>query len=808
MTDGLRKPTPMKLLFVTVGLLLLVAGGVFVAFDWRHYPPLEWQPLVANLPRRAGNVTPLSTEPAFSKLRFVDPTYITPIPDGSDRLVVVERCGRIYAFSHPEDAATKTLYLDISDRTMQLKDRAEDGLFGIAFHPEYHQANSPHRGEFFVHYTANIDGRRFNRLSKFRVTEGGDVADASSEVVLIHTPDDNQTHNGGTVTFGPDGFLYLALGDDGKHHPNPNAQNIRGELLSGILRIDPDCRGGDVSHPPPRQPLAGKTAGYYIPNDNPFVGITDALEEFYAIGLRNPWRISFDPQGRLWASDVGDLRREEINLIKSGSNCGWNYAEGTLLCSSYDPRATPKPAPYLGHETWPVFEYERDAMNRCIIGGYVYRGSQFPELRGKYVYADQSGRIYALTVNANDQPPSNELIAVIGEPGLGISSFGEDANGELFICVIKDLAQETGEIYHLVSSPSNPSEQLPQWLSETKLFDDLPTLKPSAGLVAYDVNSPLWSDRAVKQRWIGLPPGGKIEGELRGPWKFPVGTVFVKHFDLPLEEQAVGGKRQAANGNLSGSEPETLPLRRLETRLVVCDDRGAVYAATYRWKEDLSDAKLVNYSETEDIEYTDAEGQKQTQKWLYPGRFECLSCHNQPANYVLGFNAKQLNRNVAVEGDSQNQLQRFASAGLLDMSCSNRAIRKTPTLVAIDDPHASLETRVRSYLDSNCSHCHRPGHRFGAWDGRFESQLDFTGIVNGTSNMHRSSNKKARIVRPGDLSLSFLHVRLTSNDMTLKMPPLGRNVIDGQAAEAVAEWIQSLPPPTAEIDAKLEAEYR
>src|SRR5690606_2414171 len=181
----------------------------------------------------------------------------------------------------------------------------------------------------------------------------------------------------------------------------------------------------------------------------------------------------------------------------------------------------------------------------------------------------------------------------------------------------------------------------------------------------------------------------KIEGRLNGNWQFPPGTVFVKHFDLPLDE------RQA---NTSDATSE---LRRLETRVVVCDDRGAVYAATYRWNAEQTDAELVDNSQTEQIEYVAANGQSKQQSWLYPGRFECLACHNQPAGYVLGFSAKQLNRQVQYADGDGHQLQRFANARLLDMPCNSRKLRRLPEMASIDDPEASLETRVRSYLDAN-----------------------------------------------------------------------------------------------------------
>ncbi|HEY2881793.1 MAG TPA: PQQ-dependent sugar dehydrogenase, partial [Pirellulales bacterium] len=741
--------------------------------------PLVLSGIHTNLPPSLGANTPLTCENAFPNLRFVDPTFVTAMPDGSGRMAVIERAGRIVTFNSKWNAQAKTVLLDITDRTMQLPDGAEDGLFCVAFHPEFTKAGSPHRGEFFVHYTANVKGQRFNRLSKFHLPEGSETADAQSEVVLIDTVDMHQSHNGGSVLFGPDGFLYLTLGDDGYPQPNPHAQHIDGDLFSGILRLDVDCRGGEVSHPPPRQPNKGHTDHYYIPNDNPFVGLPNALEEFYAIGMRNPWRATFDwKTGTLWASDVGDRRREEINNIAKGSNCQWAYMEGTIPTLSFNPRATGKPDPYLGVETPPVWEYEHDALNRCVIGGYVYHGSQFPELAGKYVYADQSGRVYALMVDEQNHAVENKLIAVVDEPGLGISSFGEDSDGELYFCLIKELRQRSGEIQHLVRSEMAASQQLPAKLSETGLFADLKTLRPAAGFVPYEIIQPLWSDRAVKRRWIGLPAGEQISGELTGTWTYPAGTVFIKQFDLPLDE------REPAN---------SAKVRRLETRIVVRSERGGVYAATYRWNDEQTDATLVDQQSTEEIQYVDAHGETKTQKWLYPGRFECLACHNEQANYVLGFNVKQLNRDITVDRRVGNQMLRFSDAGLFATACTERMLNATPHLAALDDESATPQKRIRSYLDANCAQCHRPGHFFGAWDARFDTPIEAQGIVEGRSVMHHGEAADPQIVRPGDPANSFLLKRMVSTEPFMKMPPLARNVVDPKATALIEQWIRSLP---------------
>ena len=457
------------------------------------------------------------------------------------------------------------VFLDIMPRVIRTKNAAEEGLLGLAFHPHFADKNSPHRGEFFVYYVARTPAGPTNRLSRFHVDPNNTCSvDLESEMVLIDQPDQRQAHNGGSLQFGPDDFLYLALGDDALETPNPNAQTITRDLFAGILRLDVDCQGGQVSHPPPRQPRTGKTSGYFIPNDNPFVGRPEALEEYYALGLRNPWRMSFDRKnGRLYAADVGDRRREEINLIAAGSNCGWEYSEGTLMCRDFLPTAPLRPEPYIGTETWPLFEYSRDAARRCVIGGYVYRGRQFPELVGQYIYADQSGRIYALELlDDGRRAGDNHLITSLPDTGIGISSLGEDASGELYICGIGTLASETGHVYRLRRTEPSERSFLPQTLQETHLFAKVAPLRPAAGVIPYEINVPFWSDGAEKQRRVAVPPGRRVSLSDGGTLQFPPGTVFVKHFSLATDLRKPSVRRP------------------LETRVLVCDESGGVYGAT------------------------------------------------------------------------------------------------------------------------------------------------------------------------------------------------------------------------------------
>ena len=345
----------------------------------------------------------LQIEKAFPNLRFSRPVDFQAPNDGTNRIFVVEQAGLIKVFPNDRDVQTAGIFLDIRKR---VDARANEmGLLGLAFHPDF-----KNNGLFFVNYTASNPRRTI--VSKFQApSPGADKADPDSEVQILVINQPYSNHNGGQLAFGPDGYLYIALGDGGAAgDPQGHGQNPA-TLLGAILRID-------VNNPTGGLP-------YSIPDDNPFAGNTEGIkEEIYAYGLRNPWRFSFDPQtGWLWAADVGQDAREEINLIESGKNYGWNIMEGSLCFSP------PTGCNKTGLEL-PIWEYDH-TQGHSITGGYVYRGKNVPELYGKYIYADFiSGNIWALQYDGKN-PPKNELLLA---SGLNISSFGVDSNYELYIC--------------------------------------------------------------------------------------------------------------------------------------------------------------------------------------------------------------------------------------------------------------------------------------------------------------------------------------------------------------------------------------
>lgn len=357
----------------------------------------------------------VQVEVAFSELSFQRPVGVYAPPDGSGRLFVLEQAGVIRVFPAEAEASEAPVFLDIRNRVNDSGN--EEGLLGLAFHPDFTS-----NGRFYLDYTASNPRRTV--ISQWTVdADDPDQADPESETVILEVEQPYSNHNGGQIAFGPDDFLYIALGDGGSGgDPRGHGQD-RSTLLGTILRID-------VDHP-------SSGLAYGIPSDNPFTGNTQGYrEEIFAFGLRNPWRFSFDPHtGDLWTGDVGQNRIEEVDLVKAGGNYGWNVMEGS---SCFQPPSGCDTAGLIP----PVAEYAHELGN-SVTGGFVYRGSEVPALQGRYVYADfGTGRIWSLNAATPDDPDVREHL----QTGLNIASFGLDPFGELLFCAFD------GRIYRLAEA--------------------------------------------------------------------------------------------------------------------------------------------------------------------------------------------------------------------------------------------------------------------------------------------------------------------------------------------------------------------
>ncbi|MDB6068031.1 MAG: hypothetical protein JWR26_4239 [Pedosphaera sp.] len=331
--------------------------------------------------------------------------------------------------------------------------------------------------------------------------------------------------------------------------------------------------------------------------------------------------------------------------------------------------------------------------------------------------------------------------------------------------------------------PGTFNGALPARLSQTGVFTNTPNLAAAPGLIPYTPNTPLWSDNALKNRWMAVPysgglatPGQQIGFAPTGEWSFPAGTVFVKNFSLVTDE---------TNTNA--------PVRRLETRLLVCDTNGAVYGVTYKWRPDNSDADLLASSLSEAILITNAMGMR-TQTWYYPSSADCLACHTPAANYVLGVKTRQLNGNLAYpsSGVTDNQLRALNHLGIFNPSFDEAGITNYAQMVSVTDQTATLANRVRSYIDANCAQCHRPGGPGPSFDARYDTALTNQNIINGNVIANLGVDH-AHVVNAQDIWRSTLYQRANSLTPGVKMPPLARNVIDTNAMAIIAAWINSLP---------------
>ena len=743
----------------------LGAGILFLAAGF----PSEGQPhgLSARVPNTTlalPAVSPVygySVENAFGSLTFTDPVAIVSAPGETNRLFIVEEPGRLMVVTNLA-SPNRTLFLDLSSRVHY---GGEEGLLGLAFHPGYAS-----NGYFYVFYTLYTNATagassRHDRLSRFETAPGNaNQALANSELVLINQRDEAPNHNGGDLHFGPDGYLYVSLGDEGGANDNfGNSQRIDKDFFSGILRLDVDQRPGSLapnSHP-------ASTGNYAVPADNPFVGATAfngqpinlsaVRTEFWAVGLRNPWRIFFDrPTGLLYCADVGQDLWEEIDIITKGGNYGWNYREAM--------HPGPRTAPAGFTSIAPILEYGHGSgvyQGFSVTGGVVYRGQRIPELLGAYVFADYvSGNIWAIRCDGSKATPMQRLVGKNG-----IAAFGIDpATGDVLLA---DLGQDT--IKRLVYK-AGLVPLLPPTLAETGAFADLLTLTPNPGLVPYDVNVPFWSDHAVKTRWFSVPnPEGQMLFQAAGNWTFPTGAVWIKHFELELTPGVASSRR------------------RLETRLLVRDKTAAgVYGITYRWDETQRSAMLVAEGGMDESLLVQAGETTRTQVWHYPGRAECLACHTTVGGGVLGFNTPQLNRPFNYGGVEDNQIRALEHAGYFTTPVSS--LSSLPRLAEAADETVSVEYRVRSYLMANCAQCHQPGGLgLGFFDARIYSPLSSLQLVNGPLNDNGGDPANA-VIRPGSLGHSMLLSRISGLGSG-QMPPLGRSLVDTQAVALVSRWI-------------------
>jgi quinoprotein glucose dehydrogenase len=389
---------------------LLVASGLAVAWSGASAQgaPVDETPLAVRY------------EQTFTNIRPRRPVVITHAGDGSNRVFIVTQQGVVHVIPNDPNVKETSTFLDIESKVVYSDQQNEEGLLGLAFHPRYKE-----NGEFFLYYTTQ-DAPHTSVISRFRASgDDPNRADPRSEEEIMRIAQPYWNHNGGTLIFGPDGYLYVGMGDGGAFNdPHMNGQNVQ-TLLGSILRIDVDRRDEQLN--------------YAIPKDNPFAGDPRyARGEIYAYGLRNVWRMAFDnATGLLWAADVGQDTWEEINIIRPGGNYGWDLREGK---HKFGPAGSDERPDLIE----PIWEYHHD-VGKSITGGNVYRGKKVPQLAGLYLYGDYvSGKIWALRYD----PASNRVVAnhpIAGE-NIPVVTFGEDETGETY------FSDSFGRVFHFVKA--------------------------------------------------------------------------------------------------------------------------------------------------------------------------------------------------------------------------------------------------------------------------------------------------------------------------------------------------------------------
>ncbi|HMP83138.1 MAG TPA: PQQ-dependent sugar dehydrogenase [Verrucomicrobiota bacterium] len=707
----------------------------------------------------------------FPGMVFTNPVCIASAPGETNRLFILEKSGRIIVITNLA-APNRTVFLNMTARVnTTLNTWDERGLLGLAFHPGYAT-----NGYFYVFYTGNTNTTALGGgnglhdiIARYQVSDANpNQANAASHTPILVQYDQADNHNGGDMHFGSDGYLYVSLGDEGGGNDSwNNSQTITKDFFAAFLRLDVDKRPGNLT-PNPHHAV---TTNYLVPLDNPYVGATNfngltinsnmVRTEFWAVGLRNPWRWCFDPETEvLYCGDVGQGAWEAICLIERGGNYGWAYREGF----ANGPKAGQAPPGFV--HSPPLLAYPHTNANQAITGGRVYRGQKITPLYGAYVYADyNSGVFWALRHNGMTVT-TNQLL--FSDPG-GVTAFGTDpSNGDILYCDIQ--SGQNGVIKRIIYNSTFTGSPIPPTLAGTGVFTNLATLEVATGIVNYDINVPFWSDNAIKTRWFSVPNTNlDITFNQTDNWSFPTGTVWIKHFDLEI-----------TNG-----VPESR--RRIETRLLVNNQNGG-YGVVYRWTTPPTNALLVGDGGLDEpITTYDSGGNViATQTWHYPSRVECLACHTPAGGFALGFNTAQLNRDHDFGGSITNQIEALQQAGYFSNTVSNRHL--LPALAHATNDAVSLEYRARSYLAANCAQCHQPsGSAQGMWDARISTSTPNTGLINGPL-VNSGGDTNNRVIKPASLNNSMLLTRISTRGPG-QMPPLASNVLDTNAIALISAWI-------------------
>ncbi|MBK8173957.1 MAG: PQQ-dependent sugar dehydrogenase [Rhodospirillales bacterium] len=679
----------------------------------------------------------------WPELGAVVPFAIRNAPDNS-AFYVVSRQGQMYRFN---PGHTPVLVLDLSSE-VGLNNQSNAytdppigsenwGLVSFAFDP-----NFATNGRVFVLYNGRkaSDPYTISQVARYTLKADRSAFDPASRLQIISQPQPSgYLHHFGDLAFGPDGDLYVGSGDGTLNGPefvaSVPAQDLS-DLRGKILRLD--VRNGTSAAP------------YAIPADNPWKNVAGARPEIYALGVRNPWRFSFDAvTGDLWLGDVGEAEWEEVDVVPKGANLGWNAWEANQCRSDY---AGPGTCASLG-ATAPAISIAHNGKYMSVTGGIVYRGSAISDLYGKYIFALYGPQeLYSVT-KTGTQYTSKKLLDTTG----GLTDFFTDSNGEIY-----GLDPWAGKIFELVPGDNGNGTEIPQLLSETGCVRPYNHAVAKVSLIPYSVNSPLWSDGAGKKRWAALPNGKTIDVLDDGDFSFPVGSVLMKNF-------------------MFKGKP-------FETRLLKRHDDGTWAGYTYQWNSAGTDATLVP---SDGLTIQVRTNQGALINWKLPSRGECLLCHTAAANYALGPEIAQLNGNFHYNetGRTANQVTTWDAIGMFSEPLS-APVSALPALADYNDASLPTTPRARAYLHANCSFCHRPENITRAtMDLRFETPVHDMNVCGIKPNIGDLGIADAQLLYPQHPELSIIPVRMRARGDN-QMPPLGTVLAHFRGYTVVENWIR------------------